>query len=78
MERKTYALGNLPKPVLRPDFHKLDDLCGEIFQNFLFAKWKDIDHKNTNRCIYIKSCKDLCWRMVMVEKILNGVARILN
>ena len=41
MERKTYALGNLPKPVLRPDFHKLDDLCGEIFQNFLFAKWKD-------------------------------------
>ena len=61
MERKTYALGNVPKPVLRPDFHKLNDLCGEIFQNFSFAKWKDIDHKNTNRCIYIKSCKDLCW-----------------
>ena len=33
-----YALGNLPKPVLRPDLRKLDDLHGKIFWDFLFVK----------------------------------------
>ena len=77
MERKTYALGNLPKPVLRPNFTNSMTFAVKSSGTFCLQSGRT-DHRNTNRCIYIKSCKDLCWRMVMVEKILNGVARILN
>ena len=31
-------MGNLPKPVLRPDLRKLDDLRGKIFRDFSFVK----------------------------------------
>jgi len=30
---ETYALGNLPKAVLRFDLRKLDDYRGKIFEN---------------------------------------------
>ena len=35
---KTHALGNFPKPVLRLDLGKLDDLRSEVLGNFSFVK----------------------------------------
>jgi hypothetical protein len=61
IERKeTHALGDLPKPVLRLDLCKVDDLRGKIFGNLSLVKLSRND--------LTQFCRDNAWVRVVFAR----------